>query len=902
MSDSNSQEPTRQAPADKGTANSAHRLPVCKTKDLLPTSDRDRISRNEAVAAILPSQYTGALTKFPNLPGYEILEEIGRGGMGVVYKARQVGLNRLVALKMILAGAHASIDQLARFHSEAQAVARLRHPHIVQIYEIGEHDGLPFFSLELLEGGSLAQRIAHEPQPALVAARLVEIIARAVHHAHTQGIIHRDLKPANILLQRKSEIQNPKSGNENSTAAPDFGLWTSDLEPKITDFGLAKGMDDSGQTSSSAIIGTPSYMSPEQAGGASQRVAPAADQYALGAILYDLLTGRPPFKGTTVLDTLEQVQTREPVSPSQLQTKVPADLETICLKCLQKDPRQRYDSALALAEDLRRFQEGNPILARPISRASRLARWVRRNPRVAALLGAVALLLLVLVGVSWFFTLELAREKAAVLHAKAETDEHARIAVEQANLALEAKAKADDHARIAAEQANVSLEALGVLVSKVQTLLEDVPNSVRPRQELLKLALDLFQRVERTYQPGLTDRSMAAAHKKMGEIYLLSNQKDEALRHYEKGRAITAALYDAAPGSDLAMGNYAVFLVAFGDWSRNLDKNPTKAREFYERALKLQIDALHVTGASAKLTQAEKKLSVAATLDQIGTLAYNQGDTDEAEKPFTEALALRESALKTAPSDETRQMLAQSHHFLGAVQARRNDPDAALEHYTQALKFRRQAYEANRQSFKARNDLATLSAQVGEMQLIKKDYAGAQQSFDENLKLRRELYAVDPANGPAQRRLSQACYLAASAAHARGDKIAAKTGLEECVRLRRNYVKAAPNDVSAHIELMLALARAGLPAEASRIAEQEVRQRAPKDARAAYQIACCYSLCLDSAQEEEEKTEYVAKALEALDQAKALGYKNLKALDLEPDLEPLRQRPEFQLWRNLLPK
>ena len=573
MSRLTSDELTRLAPSASGSA-----LPLPETIDTHPAADGHLTSQDDADFSVSPPKMTAPRPGFPVVPGYEILEEIGRGGMGVVYKARQVGLNRLVALKVVLAGAHADAVQLARFHSEARAVARLRHPSIVQIHDIGEHDGLPYFSLELVEGGSLAQRLARQPQPVAVAARLVEQLARAVYFAHTQGIIHRDLKPANILLATAGD----------TPMALDAPL-SSDAIAKITDFGLAKSVDDAVRTHSGAIMGTPSYMPPEQARGDSGGVGPAADQYALGAILYDLLTGRPPFKGTTLLDTLEQVQTREPVPPSQLQAKVPADLETICLKCLQKDPRKRYSSTLELAEDLRRFQEGKPIVARPVGSVERSVRWARRNPKVAALLGAIAALLLLLAGGSWFFTLQLAR-------AKGEADKNAQTAKDQTALALKAKAEADENAHVAEEQANLAVEALSAMVTKAQALLEDVPNTVRPRQDLLKLALELFEKVERNYRPGLADRSMAAAHQKIGDIYLLYNRKDLALQHYEKGRGLTAKLYEAAPHNDKAMGNYAVFLVMFGAWAANQDKDAVKARDLYERALQLQTDALNVTG------------------------------------------------------------------------------------------------------------------------------------------------------------------------------------------------------------------------------------------------------------------------------------------------------------------
>ena len=291
--------------------------------------------------------------------------------MGIVYKARQQRLDRFVALKMIRAGAGARPEDLVRFETEAKAVAAIEHPNIVKIFEIGEHDGLPYFSLEYLAGGSLAKKIGGKPQPVDEAARIVEVLARAMHVAHQHKVIHRDLKPANVL-------------------------FAADGTLKITDFGLVKRLEsDSGQTRSGSILGTPSYMAPEQARGESQTVGPAADQYALGAILYELLTGRPPFQGTSVLDTLDMVRSKEPVPPSQLQPKTPRDLETICLKCLEKDIARRYPDVLALAEDLRRFRAGEPILARPVSDAERLWRWCLRNRRVASLSAAVALLLLI---------------------------------------------------------------------------------------------------------------------------------------------------------------------------------------------------------------------------------------------------------------------------------------------------------------------------------------------------------------------------------------------------------------------------------------------------------------------------------------------------------------------------
>jgi serine/threonine protein kinase len=326
----------------------------------------------------------------PEVAGYEVLGRLGRGGMGVVYRARQLGLDRIVALKMVSTGFQAGPKELARIRVEAAALARLQHPNIVQIYDVGETAGQPYFVFEFVAGGSLAQYLRGTPQPALPAAQFVDTLARAVHAAHAHGVIHRDLKPANILL--RDEREGAKDGSR--TLSP-LASRLASLVPKITDFGLAKcvGGDEEapdlrGTTVTGDLVGTPNYMAPEQAMVPRQPVGPAADVYALGAVLYELLTGRPPFTGETPLATVLQVLDNEPVSVSDLQPEVPRDLETICLKCLRKEPRQRYGSALELAEDLRRFLRDEPIRARPIRAVEKLWRWVRHHPALAGLLAA----------------------------------------------------------------------------------------------------------------------------------------------------------------------------------------------------------------------------------------------------------------------------------------------------------------------------------------------------------------------------------------------------------------------------------------------------------------------------------------------------------------------------------
>jgi WD40 repeat protein/serine/threonine protein kinase len=335
----------------------------------------------------------------PIVPGYELLATLGSGGMGVVFKARQIGLKRTVALKMILGGAHASREQLIRFRSEAEAVARLQHPNIVQIFEVGEHHGQPFFSLEFMDGGTLKQHLAGTPQLSRWSAALIETLARAVHFAHQQGVVHRDLKPENVLL--KNPDQGREGFHDQPTAAEHVAVCNLQTAiPKIADFGLAKRLDllDDGRTQTGYLLGTPSYMAPEQADGRAKQIGLPADVYALGAMLYELVTGRPPFKGASMSETLEQVRGVEPVPPRRLQPRLPRDLETICLKCLHKEPERRYTSALALAEDLRRFLNREPIRARPVSTFQRAWRWATRRPATAGLLAVSLLAGLALIG------------------------------------------------------------------------------------------------------------------------------------------------------------------------------------------------------------------------------------------------------------------------------------------------------------------------------------------------------------------------------------------------------------------------------------------------------------------------------------------------------------------------
>src|SRR5262245_47497919 len=407
-------------------------------------------------------------TATAGVPGYEILSELGRGGMGVVYLARQTKLNRLVALKMILAGAHAGPRERERFRIEAQAAAQLQHPNIVQIHEIGENEGHPYLALEYVSGGSLAALLTGNPWPPRDAARLIEPLARAIHHAHERGIIHRDLKPANVLLATTSVQEQPRTAL----------LAENRLQHavKITDFGLAKQLDEAerrteglGPTRSGAVMGTPSYIAPEQASGKIGMVGPPADVYSLGAILYEMVTGRPPFRGETPLDTVLQVMADDPISPRQLQPKLPRDLETICLKCLNKETWRRYETASGLADDLQRFLKDEPIQARPLSAVHRMVKWARRKPALALLISGATAVVVVAFVASLMVNFKLNNAAERERRQAEQANEQRQVAEKQKQKAEQMRAEAERETN----QARHSLYALQL--AQVSTLSDRDP-------------------------------------------------------------------------------------------------------------------------------------------------------------------------------------------------------------------------------------------------------------------------------------------------------------------------------------------------------------------------------------------------------------------------------------------
>jgi len=543
---------------------------------------------------------------------YEILSTIARGGMGIVYKARQKKLNRIVAVKMILSGQFAGKEEIERFFVEAEAAAKLRHPNIVAVHEIGEWQGQHYFSMDFIDGKSLADLVREQPLPPRRAAEFVSKIADTVQFAHEQGILHRDLKPSNVLVDNRGE-------------------------PYITDFGLAKQLSDQSQlTVSGTVVGTPSYMPPEQASGHIEQVGPHSDIYSLGAILYELLTGRPPFRAATPFETIRQVLQDEPVSPRLINTSVPKDLETICLKCLQKEPARRYSSAGELAAELRCFLEGKPIKARPVGAIERTWRWCRRNPWLASAFATAAVFLVIaFVGLATAFVYR----GWALRESEASFREALRV-----------------------------INNFTTRVSE-ETLLNQ-PGMQPLRRDLLELALDHYQSMlqRRSNDPALQDE-LAGTYFRIGVITSLLKSPSEAIPFYEQAVAMQQRLLERSPKQVTRIAALANTLNALAT-ARVALGELAAAKDGFEKSLSLrrQLCELDAQEIEYQRLLANAHMNVGLVLDELGQLAEAQREIETAQDIRRKAL---EKALEKSSDDgRLRRDLAKGYYSLGWLQLR----------------------------------------------------------------------------------------------------------------------------------------------------------------------------------------------------------------------------------------
>lgn len=797
-----------------------------------------------------------------HIEGYEIESELGRGGMGVVYKARQPKLRRTVAIKMIRAAGLASPEHIARFYAEARAVASLQHANIVQIYDVGECDTLPYFSLEFVPGSSLDRKLAKQPQPPRDAAEMIETLARAMHYAHEHGIVHRDLKPANVLM------------------APDGVL-------KITDFGLAKELgDDSGMSRDGQAMGTPSYMPPEQARGDVKNLGPLADVYSLGAILYEMLVGRPPFLGSTPYDTLLQVLKVDPIAPSQLVPRLPKDIETVCLKCLEKEPSKRYASALDLAEDCRRYLAGEPILSRPISSAERAWRWCQRNPRVASLLATVAGLL-VMVAVGSTISAMIIRDERDAKEAQR------RDAVDARRVAEENERIAEENERIAADQAELALGTLQTFVDKVQTQLDEAPRTRKLKKELLDTAIEGLDRVsgiaEKTTSIGAT---LLMAYVQYADMAAKSGETDEAMRLYAKCLALAEQQAADKSDHDASQANLATVATLFGEMTLELERDPAAALAAYRQALAI---AERLASKPRSVEGVVTEDQVAQLLDEsrtkIAALLLQQGDPENAMPLFREVLATRRAAVDAAPDDDdARLLMARSAHAVGEAAYLLGDAAESHRLYDECVAVQESLLAANPNNVPLEIDLAILHGDYGEIRLRSREHDAARAHFDRSVELAKMLVAQDAENGAAMHTLALALYRRGSLAIREGDEDRAARCFAECLPLRETLASLAAVNVSRQMELMLVLAHCGEHRRAAEIAASLPTAHGDRELLLARGRA--FATCSSKADGEESRS-YAEAAIESVSAAIAAGFRDATLLRTDPDLDPIRGDPGF---------
>jgi serine/threonine protein kinase/Tfp pilus assembly protein PilF len=915
--------PSCQSPVESITCPACRQSLAAGLWSAKPASETESVRRSQ--------QHPGS-SDWPLVPGYEIVRELGRGGMGVVYEAHQRRLDRTVALKVIRTGLQASPDELARFRTEAEAVARLQHPHIVQIYETGEEVGSPYFSLEYLQDGTLAQQLGGTPQPARNAAQMVETLARAMHSAHQHGIVHRDLKPANVLLQCLGSAEAPEERRASMTAGIPLRSSTSSAVkhfiPKISDFGLAKRLDkEIGLTQTGAIMGTPSYMAPEQAAGKTRAIGPLADIYSLGAILYEMLTGRPPFKGETTLDTIQQVLSEEPVPPAQLQPKLPRDLQTICLKCLQKSPGSRYPSAEALADDLRRFLAGEPIIARPVGVWERTLKWARRRPALAALIlvSSLATLTLVLGGLWYNTQLREALETAEQRQQEAQRER--------------ARAEADF------QKARDAVDAMLTEVGGKQ--LAQVPQMEPVRRALLEKALQFYQGFlqEKSTDP-VVRRETARAYDRTAAIYEWLGRRAQAEEPLHQALHLDEQLAAEFPDEPAYRQDEAAVYVSLGNLYRVIGQ-PAQAEDAYHKALdlheqlvqnypgvapyehkraisylnlgvfhaeqghadKAETYLLKALAACEKLYRAqpdapeyEKELAESHT--NLGNLYLSTGRAAEAEAAYRKGLGPLEHLAHTHPTDPHYQsLLAAAHNNLGFLLAATQRPAEAKTAFQKAINLR----EALIRDYPHVSDfavdlggsylnLANLVRDTGNPHAALEGYTRAVRTLETQLQ-------KQPRDKVVRQRVRDA-YMGRAEAYSR---------LAQHLEAVQDWDRAlAVDDGSGHNELILYRALAVARSGDHRQATAAVKALVEKPAASGllfYNAACVYSLSAAAARRDpkfspveagKQAELYASRAIQLLAKAEAAGFfKNpamVEDVKKDSDLDAISARDDFEKW------
>jgi serine/threonine-protein kinase len=832
--------------------------PGAPTPDPVATvATRERADGPGSTAAIDPAGGTGTKTDpaetatlgdpertaaLVTLPGgtraryfgdYELIRELGRGGMGVVYKAHQLNLNRPVALKMIRAAELASDDELRRFQNEAEAVATLDHSHIVPILEVGNHDGQRYFTMKLVAGSGLDRQLADFVANPTAAARLMKKAAEAVHHAHQRGILHRDLKPANILLDERGE-------------------------PFVTDFGLAKRVEgDSELTLSGAILGTPSYMAPEQASGRRGAVTTASDVYGLGAVLYALLTGRAPFGGASAAEILEQVRESSPTPPSKVNPRTPRDLEVICLKCLEKEPGKRYATAGELAEDLRRFEAGETIRARPVGAHERLWRWCRREPAVATMaLALLAALLAGLVGVATQWR-RAASNLADARRQQGRAEENERKHLE-ANRALQL---ANERERTASRRAQARFVAAMAALRKFEAITQNEallrePHLEGLRAELLRTALGFYSEFQASLEEDGSPEAwteLAMAHAHAAQLTRELDRQDEALAAYRRALAIVERMAAATPDEPELRNRLARCHTDIGFTLRTMGR-AVEARQSYGRVRTI-LEPL----ARDHPGIARHREHLSFTLSNLGVIEQDLGRTPEAIHLHRQALEIHEGLVRHQPGNAGyRNDLGWCLRFLSQALASAGDLGAARRSVERAVALFEGLVRDGHRDAEIRWRLARSLDEIGRIGSLSGRPADAAEALERAAGIHEALardnpgfYGVDI----IRNRLYAACQRLA-AGRPEEARACLRRAEDELKRSRRDPAGMLLHDLACSHILWSAAEREG----AIGPAEREARTR---------------------------------RAIAVLRRAVTAGHADLRQVRRDPVLDPLRRRRDF---------
>jgi serine/threonine-protein kinase len=803
----------------------------------------------EDIARLLaPPQAPGELGR---VGPYSIQRLLGRGGMGIVFAARQARPQRLVALKMILAGGHLDRQRLERFRKESEIVAQLRHRNIIAVHEVGEHEGRPYFTMDHADGGSLAQKLATAPLAPRAAAELILALAGAIDSAHARGFLHRDLKPSNILLD-------------------------GDGTPRISDFGLAKqfqvegGAAPAGQTETGAILGTPNYMAPEQAGN-NKNIGPAADIYALGAILYECLTGRPPFRAATVLETLDQLRTQDPVPPSRLQPGVPRDLQTICLKCLAKGPERRYASARELADDLGRVLRGEPIRARPVSPWERAWKWTRRQPALAALIAVSALSLSGFVLAILVYN---ARLQAAV------------------TVAQEQQERADAGYREARETLNRMLARLE------DRRLGEVPRLKELQRALLEDALRFYQAtLQGQDSPGpQVQLDTAEATRRAAAIQMALGQyaAAEETIHHALGliESLPREPQDATATQGLLASCYKTLGLIANNRARWDD-----AERYQHLALEVH-ERLSRGAPDAEQWQSE----LAGDEHNLGVACYFTQRWPEAEGHYNRAIAIWDRLVLDHPKEERYQLArADTYLNLGNVWQDTGAVDKAVKAFKKVEDVLQQATRQRPPQGRIALTLAGAYVNWGEALRASQQAEMALARHSAAVELAEAVFRQEPQYNEARARVWQA----------RGTRAQTYEALHRYSDAVKEWDRAVELDIDPNPWVRrafraMALARAAEHARAS--AEVAILAGdAAVSADGLYSLACTSALCISAAQadkrlaparREDLARGHASQAIALLRRLQAQGWfrdaEHAKALREDTDLDSLRHRDDFR--------